>query len=573
MTAFSKKVHTLSINTKIFLSIILTSAIIISLIFIITSTIIVSRQFDLTTTSSLNELNYISKQLEFSLTTVENFGKTIAVDPIVQELASKYYRKDQAFTYLDSIALKNRIDTIIQSTKFIHSVSIYSCDRSLLATTDTSATPPDILGIDISKNIWVSREKMLPYMVKDTINVVSYLQDFYSYDLGQLLGYIEISIPETAISDIYSYNTKHGYGNQFILDKYGLIKSTDGFYKLYQYYVNFLDVVEDESSGYTFIEDNIVFYRYFPKLDWYIMHEINRNFFLKPFFTIILLSALIALCGIALATIFSHKISKTITSPIHKLIGHIQHVIKGNWEPMEELQVGEEIGFLYGEFNKMLTAQSKLTNDLIKEQKMKQKLSLDLLQQQINPHFLYNALDNICSLAEIDEKEKLTDIVMNLSQFYREILNKGSSFITIENELSIIESYLHIMLIRYYNKFEYTIDCPDSLKDKICLKLLLQPIVENSIYHGIKEIEGKGIIRISVRESDNKIIFTVTDNGIGITKERLATIWSENESSFGITNIDKRVKLYYGKDYGLNITSEPCMGCKVTVTIPKRDKI
>ncbi|GMQ64712.1 sensor histidine kinase [Vallitalea maricola] len=572
MAKFSRKVHTLSINKKIFLSIILTSVIVISLIFIITSTIMVSRQFDLTTTASLNELNYISKQLDFSLITVENFGKTIAVDPIVQALAIKYNNNAHVFTYLDSIALKNRVETIIQSTKFIHSVSIYSYDRTLLATTDTSTTSPDIEGINISKSIWISREKMQPYMVNDTINVLSYLQDFYSYDFGKLLGYIEISIPETSISDIYSYNSKRGYGNQFILDQYGLIKSTDGFYKLYQYYTNFLDVIDGKSSGYTFINDNIVFYKYFPKLNWYIMHEINRNFFLKPFYTIILISALIALCCIILATLFSHKISKNITSPIHKLIDHIQHVIEGNWEPMEELQVGEEIGFLYREFNKMLTAQSKLTNDLIKEQKMKQKLSLDLLQQQINPHFLYNALDNVCSLAEIDEKEKLTDIVMSLSQFYREILNKGSSFITIENELSIIESYLHIMLIRYYNKFEYTIYCPESLKNEICLKLLLQPIVENSIYHGIKEIEGKGIINISVKESGNKIIFTVTDNGIGITQDRLATIWSETGNGFGIKNIDKRVKLYYGNDYGLNITSEPNKGCTVTVTIAKRDK-
>ncbi|GKX30729.1 histidine kinase [Vallitalea longa] len=572
MTKITNKVHNIAINTKIFLGIILTSAITISLIFIITSIIIVSHQFDLTTTSSINELNYISKQLDFSLTTVENFGKTIAVDPIVQEITSKYNEEGETFTYLDSIALKNRVDTIIQSTKFIHSVSIYSADRKLLATTDTSATSPDIDGIDITTTSWISREKMLPYLVKDTINVLSYLQSFYSYQLGQRLGYIEISIPETAISDIYSYNSKHGYGNQFILNQYGLVQSTDGFYKLYQYYINFLDVIDDKSSGYTFIDDHIVFYKYFPKLDWYIMHEINRNFFLKPFYTIIFISALIALCGIILAIIFSHRISKTITSPIHKLIGHIQYVIKGNWEPMQEPDVGEEIGFLYHEFNKMLTAQSKLTNDLIKEQKMKQKLSLDLLQQQINPHFLYNALDNICSLAEVGEKDKLTDIVMNLSQFYREILSKGSSFITIGNELSIIQSYLHIMLIRYYNKFEYTINCPESLKNHTCLKLLLQPIVENSIYHGIKEIEGKGIIEITVSESDNDIIFTVTDNGIGITKERLAKIWSEDSHSFGIINIDKRVKLYYGNDYGLDINSEPTKGCTVTVTISKREK-
>ncbi|TGJ77789.1 sensor histidine kinase YehU [Caproiciproducens galactitolivorans] len=217
----------------------------------------------------------------------------------------------------------------------------------------------------------------------------------------------------------------------------------------------------------------------------------------------------------------------------------------------------------------MLAAQAKLKDNLLKEQKMKQKLSLDLLQEQVNPHFLYNTLDNICSLAEINENETLIEVVMNLSKFYRETLSKGSFYVTIKDEISITTAYLNIMRIRYFNKFEFTISCPDYLKAYPCLKLLLQPIVENSIYHGIAQIYYTGMINIDITESENGIRFTVRDNGVGISQKRIEEIWEEQNSHFGLKNVDQRIKLYYGDQYGLKIEQNADNGCTITLEIAK----
>lgn len=205
---------------------------------------------------------------------------------------------------------------------------------------------------------------------------------------------------------------------------------------------------------------------------------------------------------------------------------------------------------------------------------MKDKLSLDLLQQQIRPHFLYNTLDNICSLAELNETETLIDLVMNLSSFYRSTLSNGKNEITIQEELNLTESYLHIMQIRYFNKFAFEIHCPPHLLHCKCLKLLLQPIVENSIYHGIKVVPYKGILKIFISEGENCILFTVIDNGIGLPENFKVSLNNDEEGSekhFGIKNIQHRIELYYGPQYGLILQNAPGGGCICTIRIKKQE--
>ncbi len=567
MKQFSNRIKNLRIKHKIFIGILITSIISIYLIFVTTAIIMYNYHIRLTSTASMKELDYITKQLDTTLNTVENFGKTIAVTPSVQTFTDKFNAAPETFNPLDAFNLKNDINTIIQSTPFIHSVSIYSSARELIATTDNATTPPNIDGINISENIWISREKIKAYYPNQTVSVISYIQEFYGYNDGKLLGYIEISIPETSISNIYNNKSTHHYSNQFIVDHHGFVRSTDGSYKLYQYYADFLDIIVPESSGFNYVNDDIVFYKYYDRLDWYLVYAINRNFFLEPMYSLILVSAGITILGLILASLLSLKISKTITMPIDFLIRHIQKVIKGDWTPLNSATYDKDIQFLYHEFNAMLKAQTKLTSDLINEQQLKEKLSLDLLQQQVNPHFLYNALDNICSLAEMEEKDILVDVVMNLSNFYREALNDGSIYITIGQELSIIESYLKIMLVRYYQKFDYTIECSEYLKNKQCLKLLLQPIVENSIYHGIKQMNGKGHIQIRVFEEDGSVYFHIQDNGIGIKEETIQRIWDQDSRSFGLKNANQRIKLYYGDDYGITISKNAPKGCLVIIRI------
>lgn len=216
----------------------------------------------------------------------------------------------------------------------------------------------------------------------------------------------------------------------------------------------------------------------------------------------------------------------------------------------------------------MLLSQEKLTQDLIVAQKTKDKLSLDLLQQQVNPHFLYNTLDNIGSLAELDETALLIRLVSNLSEFYRHSLSGGNLIVSIAEELELTQAYVNIMQIRYVDKFSFSVDCPGEIRARRCLKLLLQPIIENSIYHGVKELDGFGHITVRVLMCHSDIKFVIEDNGPGIPEEALNLQNISGKGHFGIQSIQKRIQMYYGDHYGLTMQNREQGGLRTIIIIP-----
>lgn len=198
-----------------------------------------------------------------------------------------------------------------------------------------------------------------------------------------------------------------------------------------------------------------------------------------------------------------------------------------------------------------------------------------LLQAQINPHFLYNTLDAIVWLAEAHKTEEVVHMVTALSSFFRTTLSKGKDFITVQEEKSHIQSYLEIQQFRYQDILDYSIEVGEELYEYMLPKLTLQPLVENALYHGIKNKRGKGMIRIIGEKSGDDMVFKVIDNGKGMTKEELGTLRENirrerqdtNVNSFGLTNVNQRIRHYYGEGYGLEFESRQNEGTEVTVKI------
>ena len=220
----------------------------------------------------------------------------------------------------------------------------------------------------------------------------------------------------------------------------------------------------------------------------------------------------------------------------------------------------------------------QLIEDKQKEQKALQKAELKALQAQINPHFLYNTLDAIVWMTETNNNDKVVEITKAFSSFFRITLSKGNEWITLAEEIEHTRSYLIIQRMRYRDILSYEIDVDDSILKCRILKLILQPIVENALYHGIKNKRNPGsiIVRAS-RYGDEKILLEVIDDGNGMTEERLrevvAYINADNSVSrknegYGLRNVNQRIKLYYGKQYGLSIKSEYKKGTHVSVIIP-----
>lgn len=281
----------------------------------------------------------------------------------------------------------------------------------------------------------------------------------------------------------------------------------------------------------------------------------------------------ILIVAIIIAIIISAYISSKISNPIKKLEKTMKIVEKGVFDIKVDVKGETEVTQLARSFSLMITRIKNLMNQIVSEQEDKRKSELDALQAQINPHFLYNTLDSITWMAERGKNDDVVTMVTSLARLFRISISKGKNIITVGEEVEHVRNYLIIQKIRYKNKFEYEIDIDESLKEHLTLKLILQPIVENAIYHGIKNIIDEGFIKVTVSIVEDKLLYEITDNGIGMEEDVIEQIFSEefnstNESGVGIKNVHQRIQLYCGKDYGLHIESEVEVGTRVDIYIP-----
>lgn len=287
-----------------------------------------------------------------------------------------------------------------------------------------------------------------------------------------------------------------------------------------------------------------------------------------------------ALLGFILVSVifFARRITRNIAEPISELCDVAATAGEGDFEIRTK---GDnsivEIQKLNTSVNQMIKKIGQLVDDIRVEEINLRAAELRLLQEQINPHFLYNTLDNIIWLAESGEDEEVVKMVSSLSSFFRTTLSKGRDYITIAEEREHIESYLSIQKFRYRDILSYDIDFEDEILDHSILKLTLQPIVENALYHGIKNKRGMGHIQIDGRMAGDNIEFIVSDNGIGMREEEaehlrkvISGLVSDDRSGggFGLFNVNQRLQLNYGKEYGLNIESTYNVGTTIRVKIP-----
>ncbi len=290
------------------------------------------------------------------------------------------------------------------------------------------------------------------------------------------------------------------------------------------------------------------------------------------------ISLIVITIMIFFSIIVAWNVSESIYVPIKKLHDVTTTITKNDLQALVTSDNVDEITELGMSFNIMIGKIKELLDAKVKEQENLKKAELRALQAQINPHFLYNTLDTIIWMAESKKTEQVVELVSALSQFFRISLSKGKDWITIREEVERTRNYLIIQKMRYRDILDYRIEMDEEVGDYTILKLTLQPLVENAIYHGIKNKRQGGTVEIRVnKEGDDKILLEVKDDGIGFTPQKLADIQEELEdtsgeirleSGFGIGNVNQRIKLYYGKQYGLSIRSEYQQGTVVSLVIP-----
>ena len=310
---------------------------------------------------------------------------------------------------------------------------------------------------------------------------------------------------------------------------------------------------------------------------WRIVGIIFMDEIMAPLFTFRRYLVLVSLLTLAITVAIITVISKRISKPLRELESAMRKVQEGDFSPDIPVAGYTEIRSLSRSFSLMVSKIDELVSKVRTTEKIKRQRELDALQAKIHPHFLYNTLDSVVWLAEAGDNKGVIRLVTALASLFRISIAKGHDIITLREEFMHVRSYLEIQSIRYKDKFTYSMELPEEIENAPTIKLIIQPIVENSIYHGIKYLQESGLITIKAEADNGKIRIIVSDNGVGMDEDTLSSLLSPKAhasgNGIGLANINERISLSYGEGYGLSIESELDAGTVVTVTIPRMPPI
>ena len=314
---------------------------------------------------------------------------------------------------------------------------------------------------------------------------------------------------------------------------------------------------------YTIVSDSMV-------TGWKVwFYKTNREIesSVLPFIAAILFVA--ALC-IAFSVIATAVLSKVMVNDIEKLTENMKAVEKGNMEITVTSDAADEVGNLIRGFGNMINRINQLINEVYKGKISQKESEMKALQAQINPHFLYNSLSLINWKALENDQKDISKLTLLLSTFYRTALNRGNNILSIRDEISNMNSYLEIQLMIHDYGFKVVHEIDDDILEYQTLNLILQPLVENAIEHGIDPDEnGEGVITIRGKKEGNHILLSVGDNGIGMDAETAASILTTQSKGYGVRNVNERIMLYYGESYHLTVDSTLGKGTTITIRIPQ----
>jgi two-component system sensor histidine kinase YesM len=293
---------------------------------------------------------------------------------------------------------------------------------------------------------------------------------------------------------------------------------------------------------------------------------------------------LLAILCFAISVVVSYFVSLRISRPIESLRRSMQEVEKGNFDMDITVACSNEVYQLARDCDIAVKKVRDLIEQNRRDAEQKRILELRALQAQINPHFLYNTLDSIIWMVELGENDQAIDVTSSLARFFRLGISRGSEIITIRTEIEYLETYLSIQKIRYKNKLDYEVSFQPDLYGYRILKLLVQPLVENAIYHGIKNKESPGVVRVSGEREGDTMLIRVTDDGVGMGEERLEVLRGRladpgfyeadaaaappSSGGVGVRNVQERIRLYFGSRYGLSFESAVGVGTTALIRIP-----
>lgn len=446
------------------------------------------------------------------------------------------------------------------------------------------------VGADIDEYDWLNaafngKRSVSPSHVQNIIKdeytwVVTLSDVIVNYVDSNSPGAVFIDLNFSTISDLCDGVSLGEKGYIFIIDEDGTIVYHPKQQLIYGGFITEeIDRVKSSSEKTMYSKDGSKLY-IIGKSDvtgWTTVGVYYQEEMVNRVKNIVLQYLLISGILLIVATLMAVMLGNAVTSPILKLRESMLQVQKGDFDVhLEELETDDEIGDLVSSFETMTGEINHLIENNIRTEKEKRKNEMKALQAQINPHFLYNTLDSIIWMSEAGKKDDVIKMTSSLSKLLRRSISNPDEKVTLEEEIDQVNNYLVIQKMRYRDKLEYEIETDSELNKHMVLKLLLQPLVENAIYHGIKNKEGKGFISIKEYEEDGKLCISIQDDGVGMSPDQLEQIFDQEKNDsrgtgVGVYNVDKRIKLNYGEDYGLYFRSWQGLGTIATIVLPLND--
>lgn len=396
---------------------------------------------------------------------------------------------------------------------------------------------------------------------------------------GNREGVVFIDLNYSAISELCDQNSIGSKGYVFLLDQDGNVVYHPQQQQLYnELQTENIDLVmnTDKETLMDGSGDNARIYTISrsEKTGWTVVGCTNVAELLKDSKKARSIYVLVAAILVVVALVLSNFIARNITRPLQQLRDSMARVQEGDFGTAEvEVTSRNEVGSLTRSFNVMTSRIQELMKQNIYEQQQKRKSELKALQSQINPHFLYNTLDSIIWMAEGKKNEEVVVMTASLARLLRQSISNEEEQVPIGQEVEYARSYLTIQKMRYKDKLEFQIQVDAQIMRVPIIKLVLQPLIENAIYHGLKYKEGKGLLIVrGYREGENAVL-QIKDNGAGMDEQTLSHIFEKHKVNYrsngvGVYNVQKRLQLYYGMDYGITYSSKQGEGTTASIVIP-----
>ena len=566
--------NNLSIKRKIlyaFISLSLVCFIIFSLIF---TSVYIDHMLEETSHNISDNSMIISNQLEDMLSGVRDASNmaTFAINSVVEDYAKleSYNQSVFALEVIDQLYDISITFSDVESIAFIDSEGrVYATEIGLYTNKHLFETSAIKYAIDktTGQSIWFPIDTRC-YLAMDDKPVLTLGKKIQHINTGKHLGYLVMNVSGDTlsrylVSEHTSYEIAQGdhivasHNPTRVMQKVDWSTVPKANYRIHKQGI---------------LDSTITVRLDIESMGWILLGQASLLEIQWNIYKTVLFIVLIALGIVAVEIYLGSLISNHIVNPINAMGDTMKQLGKGNFDMHFEVKSKDEIGLFADRFNRMSDKIKSLLTEVEQKERAKREYERALVLEQVKPHFLYNTLDTISALSEMDRKKEVLRAINAMACYYRNSLSSGREIIQVAEEINGLESYLYLQRLQYFDVFDYRMDIAPEVMEARIVKITLQPLVENAIYHGIKEKSGHGMLDITVkRVGDDRLMLQVRDDGVGMTQDVADKIMDGNAipgDHFGMRNVRDRLHFYYGDDVTFKVKSEQGVGTTVTIMLP-----